>query len=91
MNKEEYQKTQDNLVMLARIIAGLDLNGMLKKINRAETIAPIVDPTLYKMAGEKMERVKRLVESALVFQTEVKQQQNENMSNIDYSGKSVFI
>jgi hypothetical protein len=48
MTKEEYVDTLHFIAGQARLIEMLDLDGFLAMIDRAETLAPILDPTLYR-------------------------------------------
>lgn len=64
MNDQEYQETQNALNLIARMISGLDLTGFLKRIDQADSIAPILDPTLYRDGAERMHAIKKLAQEA---------------------------
>jgi hypothetical protein len=63
MTEAEYKKTQGKVVQIARAVEDLDLSGMLLAIGRAEAVAPILDPTLYRKACDNMRAIKKLVQS----------------------------
>ena len=77
MTDDEYQKTQDRLVIVAHSMLTLDLKGFLQRIERADSVGPILNPTLYRLGSGKLERVKRLAQAAKVFQDEVWRQLEE--------------
>lgn len=70
MTDEEYMETQGKLAMVAVILANVDLPAFLSRISLAETMGPVLDPTLYMTAGEKLGRVRLLAESALSLRKE---------------------
>jgi hypothetical protein len=74
MSKDEYQQTQQALITLALLIEGLDLLGFLRAIDRAESIGPILDPSLYGRAGDKLADLRKLAAAARAFQIEAKRQ-----------------
>lgn len=80
MSDIEYASTQQTLVMLASIAKELDLGGFLQAINHAETVGPILDPTLYMRAGAKLQKVRDLATSLLPFVREVAKQTIEEES-----------
>jgi hypothetical protein len=58
MTKQEYTNTQGQVMLICALIRVLPLAEFLDAISRAETIGPILDPTLYRQAGHKMETIK---------------------------------
>jgi hypothetical protein len=74
MTDEEYTQTQAQLILIAQLASQLDLDGFLERINQAETLAPILDPTLYMRGGQKLSQVKRLAQSLRPFQAEIRKQ-----------------
>lgn len=77
MSSAEYEATQQNLVFIAHLINQCDLHGFLESIEIAESVGPILDPTLYRKFMKKLESVKRLAQAALHFQNEVRRQMRE--------------
>jgi hypothetical protein len=71
MTEEEYLTMQSQLFTLASLVRGLPLEEFLLRINHAETIGPILDPTLYLQAGDKLAKIKRLAEGLHDFQRAV--------------------
>ena len=69
MDNEEYKMTQEMLLMLARQVRLLKLGEFLRAIDRAETLGPSLDPTLYRASlyDGNLERIKRLAEGAVGF------------------------
>lgn len=68
MTDEEYTTTMHQLFLMAGLIRKTDVNGFLERIARAESVAPILDPTLSRAAGPKLEIVKAVAFGALQFQ-----------------------
>jgi len=64
MTNEIYQVTQDQLVIGARYLSALDMDGFRARISRSEAIAPIVDPTLYRQAHRRLEAINNLAAAA---------------------------
>jgi len=64
MNDQEYQETQNALILIAKMISGLDLTGFLKRIEQADSVALILDPTLYRRGAERMHAIKKLAQEA---------------------------
>jgi hypothetical protein len=77
MNEEDYILIQTQLVVLAQIVNSMDLKGFIEAINRAETMGPILDPSLYLKGADKLEAIKNLAVGALSFQSKVRQQAEE--------------
>ncbi len=48
MDETTYKATQDQVLMLVTLSAMLPLEEFLQAIARAETLGPILDPTLYR-------------------------------------------
>lgn len=68
MSDEEYTQIQQTLVIAAQLLLPLDLDRFLQAINHAETVAPILDPTLWIRGSRKLEQVKELAEAARKMQ-----------------------
>jgi len=65
---EEYTQTMLQLWMLASLIGEMPLAEVWNMQERAETIGPLVDPTLYRLKGQALSEDKALVRAALTFQ-----------------------
>jgi len=48
MTSAEYQATLAAIGLVARMTLNLDFDGFIQAIDRAESIGPFVDPTLYQ-------------------------------------------
>lgn len=72
MNKEDYASTQSQIMMLASLIMPLDLAEFLRAIDRAETLGPLLDPTLYHAAGRQLNDVKAIAEALYGTQLKLK-------------------
>jgi hypothetical protein len=74
-NKEILTQGWDVLFAQAQIIAMLPLEEWLQAFDRAETLAPIVDPTLYRDyiydPEKKGEAIKSLIEAALPLKRKI--------------------
>ncbi len=64
MEGKDYITTQMRLIEIGKIADSLDLDAFLKCISNAETVAPLVDPTLYRKAADNMNAIKQLAEAA---------------------------
>lgn len=78
MNAEAYLTTQYQLVMLAKLITLVDLDGFVERIHLADRLGAVLDPTLYRQAGTKLDDVKRLAEAAMIFREEALRQIRES-------------
>ncbi len=66
MTKDEYTMQMDLLVAQARIVAEIDLEGLLDVISKSETVGPLLEPTLWTKGGsENLRAARELVEAAL--------------------------
>ena len=74
MTNDDYQMTQEQLIAIAGLLNIIDLAGFLDRISDAETIVPIVDPTLWIKGNKKLEQVKCLAQAAQYFQDEIRRQ-----------------
>jgi hypothetical protein len=70
MTDEEYLSTQNTVVLLASMFAQehLDFAGFVTRAERADAIAPMLDPTLWIKGHTRLDAIKRLATAALVFQ-----------------------
>jgi hypothetical protein len=63
MTDEDYIQTQSTILMVARMIQTLPLEEFLKRINRSESIAPLIDPTLYMKASDNLGSIRKIAQS----------------------------
>lgn len=69
MKASKYMETQNQLINIGRALDTLDLDGFLRSISKAEALAPMLDPTMYRKAQANLQGLKRLAESLRPAQT----------------------
>lgn len=74
MKEEEYIQCQSSLILLAKIVKDLPLNEFLSAIDHANTVGPLLDPTLWMRGSKKMQEIRQLASSLLPFQAEIYKQ-----------------
>ncbi len=67
MNAEEFVRLQSWLYTFASLVVDVDLDGFVESCDRADTIAPFVDPTLYIAKARDLRRVRDLAASLREF------------------------
>jgi hypothetical protein len=70
---EEYAQAQQQVLMMAHIVRGIPLAAMLNAISRADSIGPIVDPTLWMHGHQNMHKIERLASALRKFQAVVEE------------------
>jgi hypothetical protein len=65
-----YVMTKHEVVMMAHKVQGLNLKKALAAISMAETMGPLLDPTLYRNAQMDLHWDERLLCALLEFQVE---------------------
>ncbi len=80
MSAEDYSATQSQLLLLAGVAIEMDLPAFLERIQHSETVAPLLDPTLYMRGAAKLEQVRRLAAAANTFRAEVLRQRDEEIA-----------
>lgn len=73
MDKTDYDLQLRSIFSLAALVRGLKIAQVLNAMNRAESVAPIVDPTLWLRASRSLQQQRKIVEAALRFQRVVKE------------------
>jgi len=64
MNDAEYLQTQMQVLLLAGLLLQLDLPAFLHRIEAAEALGPVLDPTLYRRAADNLAALR---ETALIL------------------------
>ena len=77
MTDEEYQATQDFLMMLAKQVQLIDVTEFLNRISLAHAIGPMSDPTLYRKAQDKLDQIESIARAAAQFKKIVLEVQRE--------------
>jgi len=54
MTNEEYMQTQAQLTAVCTIVHDLDVTSFINAITNAETVGPILEPTLYREGMESL-------------------------------------
>lgn len=67
MKPDDYMKVQMTLLKAGKEISQLDLESFCDAISRAETLGPIVDPTLSRRAMDRLEKIKKVAQTARAF------------------------
>jgi hypothetical protein len=70
LTESEYMTIQNQVVIMAQAVKGMDLKGFIAAVDRAETVGPIFNPTLYRKAEKNMGIIKALAQKLLSFQEE---------------------
>ena len=65
MTPEEYKSQLLLVASAAKTLIFIDVRDLLDKINRADTMGPIMDPTLWMKNHGKMDEDKEMLEAAL--------------------------
>jgi hypothetical protein len=65
MNPTEYREQLKLILSAARIVACVDVPKLISDIERADVIAPLIDPTLWMTKHREMEEDRQLLEAAL--------------------------
>lgn len=68
MTKDEYEKTQSQLMLLASMVRLLPLREFVETAEHAYNVAPFTEPTLYRIGAKKLGLVLRCARGALAFQ-----------------------
>lgn len=70
LSDDEYQTTQDQIFMLAEFADTLPLDAFRSRLEHADAVGSILDPTLYRQALQsgKLDAVREVAEAAHDFQ-----------------------
>lgn len=61
--QQKYIETQVTIIKIGQMANRLDLDTFMRQINQAETIGPILDPTLSIKAAENLTAIKKLAKA----------------------------
>lgn len=81
MDSDKYLMIQNQLILFASLIENMELEEFLQAINRADTIGPIMDPTLWMKGKDNMHKIERIAQAARAFQIECKAVGEEFIAN----------
>jgi hypothetical protein len=65
MKPGEYQQTLLIVAFMMASLRSIDVPAAIEAIGKAETVGPVLDPTLYRANGQKMAEDKAMLEAAL--------------------------
>ena len=68
MDNEKYIETQKVILQVSKDIRFLHLEDFIAAINGAESVAPVIDPTMYMAAMKNLRIIKGMAEGLLKFQ-----------------------
>ena len=68
MDKAEFHMVSQQLLMLGKLVRELPLAEYMNAINRSDSVAPIIDPTLWMKGHKKTDILKKMAEGLLAFQ-----------------------
>jgi hypothetical protein len=71
---EEYLIVQNQLQAIGGLVLGMDLDGFVARIDRAQTLTPILDPTLWMRGAEKLREVREIAEAVRDLQCVARRQ-----------------
>ncbi len=64
LGSDDYAHAQAQLELIGRLALGIDWDAFIASIRRADVVMPLLDPSLYRRAGGKMQQVRELAEAA---------------------------
>lgn len=70
MERELYESTQMQIIQIARLVKDLPLGEFIGAIDTADSIGPVVDPTLWMRGHEKMDMIRKAAVALNKFQLE---------------------
>lgn len=72
MDNSQYAATQTQIMLIAKIVKDMPLDEFIEAGEKADGIGPILDPTLWRIGHENLERIIQLARKLKVFQNEIK-------------------
>jgi len=77
MREQEFLTIQHQILALAPIVAEMDLVEFIDTIEQADTIGPMLAPSLWMRKHEDMDRIRQLAEALLPFRRAVLKMREE--------------
>ena len=68
MKEEDYINIQNQILAIRGIIKDLPLTEFITAIDRADTLGPIIDPTLWIKGNNQMSKIRKLASCLLQLQ-----------------------
>lgn len=72
MTDAEYEFTHQVVLNIARSLMTLDLTGFINRIENAQAVGPIMDPTMYRKALRNLSSLEIVAKALLDCQQEIK-------------------
>lgn len=82
MTKAQYVKEQEKVMRAASLILQVDLDGFLTMIATAETMGPILDPTMYREAIGNLSALKRVAEHFKKAQPDIEELKKQVLNTL---------
>ena len=73
MEREKYTETLCQLRVLATVVKDMPLKEFLNAISMADSLGPVLDPSLWKAGRANMNEVETLAQAAFKFQGAIRQ------------------
>ena len=67
ITEQDYIQVQQQILFCAKIVVDMPLAEFLQKIDVCESLAPIVDPTLFRQGQDKLQLIKELARGLQQF------------------------
>jgi hypothetical protein len=77
VSKELYAEIQAQLLLIVGVVAEMPLQEFIVAGERAQSIGPYIDPTLWRQSHKKLDAVMELAISLRVFQMVIERQMEE--------------
>ena len=71
MTDEEYHATVEALKTISGLLMQMDLVSVRDRMERADTLGPVLDPTLYRQSMDGLKAQRVLVDAGLAYQRAV--------------------
>jgi len=71
MSDSAFLSTMSAVAVFGTLILRMDLDGFLERIDTAESLGPILDPSLFQKGKDNLQAVKDLAESLRPFRETV--------------------
>jgi hypothetical protein len=68
MDEADFHMVTQQLLMLGNLVKELQLAEYINAINRADSVGPILDPTLWRKGHRKTDILRKMAEGLLEFQ-----------------------
>ena len=73
MDRDKYELIQNQIMLLGSAVSDLDLDQFIEAIDRADSVGPILDPTLWIKTHDTMYQIRKLAVALKGFQKVVRE------------------